>query len=260
MSLNARLEDAGVWLRRATGRWRVVQLRAGVGSGLKFCRGASHAQFAAGTNELPVQQAVAELLKPGQVFYDVGANVGFFSVIAARLTGPQGHVVAFEPVATNCALVRYNCRLNSLRNVELIEDAVGDVAGTGNLLLARYSGGAALDVASAPPDFAGKVSVRVVTLDDLVSQQRIAAPDVVKIDVEGAEIHVLRGMRRVLTERRPVVIFEVDAADKAGVDAKWNECVGFLQRLGYGIRELADSYADIKWCVRHGVAVFKSGG
>ena len=87
---------------------------AGPGRGLRFDVGGGNPDFAAGTYEPPVQQALADCLKPGDVVLDVGANVGFIAVIAAKLVGPAGRVVAFEPVPENARLVRRNARLNGL--------------------------------------------------------------------------------------------------------------------------------------------------
>ena len=75
-------------------------MSSGVAAGSRFCAGPSNPEYGSGSNELPVQEAIKNLLRPGEVFYDIGANVGFFTIIAGRLVGPTGSIVAFEPVAS----------------------------------------------------------------------------------------------------------------------------------------------------------------
>ena len=232
-----------------------ARMTAGVGRGLRFCPGASNAAYGSGDNELPVQAALAEHLQPGSVLFDVGANVGFFTVIGARIVGEEGRVYAFEPVARNAAYLRLNCRLNRLRNVQVLQVAAGDETRSGALHLADYSGGSTLDVAGRPPDYRRTRSVDVVRIDDLMESSAFAPPDVVKIDVEGAELHVLRGMQRTLQQCRPVVIYETDDKSAAVAEERRAACDAFLQGVGYRTAALADSYPSIKWAVRHGIAM-----
>lgn len=236
-------------------RRRDVTITTGAAKGLQFNAANSNAQYALGTNEVPVQAALATYLRPGDVFFDVGANVGFFTVIGARLVGAQGRVVAFEPVPENAAAVRYNLALNGFEQVEVWETAVSETNGSAQLQLAHYAGGASLDVAAPPPDFKGTLAVKTVTLDALIQQQRVPVPSLVKIDVEGAELHVLRGMQNTLEQHRPIVIYEVDDGSRAAFDAKRQACGDFMQAYGYRLTPLADAYADAGWLVENVVAV-----
>ncbi len=226
----------------------------GPGRGLRFDPGPSNADYASGDNELPVQQALVDHLRPGTVFYDVGANVGFLTVLGARLVGPQGTVYAFEPVASNVGYVNQNCQANGFKQVQVIEKAVSNRSGKGELNLAAYSGGAALASVEAPPDAAGTQTVDVVTIDDAIARDGLKPPDVVKIDVEGAELEVLQGMVMTAKRHRPVVIVEVDAAEVGLLRRKQAACEQWLRDHGYQVRELPDSYAGIRWLVKHIVA------
>ena len=247
--------DAQVRTAAALGVSPTATITEGVGRGLQFCPGASNAAYGSGANELPVQAALAEHLRPGAVLFDVGANVGFFTVICARIVGEAGRVYAFEPVARNAAYVRLNCRLNGLRNVNVLEVAAGDESRAGQLHLAEYSGGSTLDVAGRPPDYRRTLSVDVVRIDDLMESRALTRPDVVKIDVEGAELHVLRGMQRTLQQARPIVIYETDDALAATAESRRAECDRLLQDCGYATAALKDSYPAINWAVRHGIAI-----
>jgi FkbM family methyltransferase len=204
-----------------------------------------------GTNELPVQEAVSRSLREGDVFFDIGSNVGFFALIAARRVGPRGASYAFEPVPANVEQIVGNAARNALDNVTVIAGAVSDSAGTATLYLDRHPGGATLSAADLPGGDGGQIEVEVVTIDGLVADRRCRPPDVVKIDVEGAEAAVLRGMERTLAEHRPVVICEVDSATRAGVEAKAAEITAMLEERRYLVERLPDSYGDAAWEVVH---------
>lgn len=231
-------------------------INLGPGRGLRFDPGPSNPDYASGNNELPVQQALVDHLRADSVFYDIGANVGFLTVLGALLVGPQGMVYAFEPVPTNAAYVRRNARANRFAQVQVIEKAVSNHSGTGNLNLAKYSGGAALALASveAPPDSDGTLQIDIVTIDDLIEHHGLKPPAVVKIDVEGAELEVLEGMEATTKRYQPVVIVEVDAAEAALLQRKQAACVQWLHSRGYQVQELPDSYPGIRWLVKHIVA------
>src|SRR5216684_7222763 len=90
-------------------------------------------QYVTGEHEMPVQQALAKYLRPGMVFYDVGANGGFFSLLGASLVGPRGRVVAFEPHPTTAEQLREQMRINEIDNVDVVVTAVSDKCGTAEL-------------------------------------------------------------------------------------------------------------------------------
>jgi FkbM family methyltransferase len=228
----------------------------GVGAGLKFNAGFSNPAYALGTNELPVQEALARYLQPGQVFYDIGANVGFITVIGAKLVGQDGHVYAFEPVPENAAFVRKNVALNNFSNVTVFEQAVSQSSGRGELLLAHHSGGATLSADDVPPDLKGSITVDLVTIDDLIIQQSFPPPDLVKVDVEGAEMKVFQGMVQTIGKFRPIIVYEIDDGNEQAFQRKQRECDTFLQNFGYKLTLLDHSYPGIGWNVSHTVATF----
>ena len=242
-----RLASAGL-------RQRDVAVRNGVAKGLKFNTGESCPELALGTYEVPIQNIFTQHLKSGDVFYDIGANVGFFSIIAAKLVGDTGKVYAFEPGKENAQSIRHNAQLNSFSQIEVIEKAVSNTSGEGQLLLAEYSGGHALATADAPPDLAGEVTVDLVSIDDLIAQNKIEPPNFVKVDVEGAELDVLKGMRETIKTHKPTIIYEVDDGDRTGYERKYRELANFFESLNYQVTQTEDSYDAIDWCVGHAVA------
>jgi FkbM family methyltransferase len=246
-SLKYRLASAGL-------RQRDVAIRNGVAQGLKFNAGESCPELALGTYEVPIQKIFAQYLKAGDTFYDIGANVGFFSIIAAKLVGDTGKVYAFEPGEGNAKSVRHNAQLNNFSQIEVIAKAVSHTSGSGQLLLAKYSGGHTLAVADAPPDLAGEVTVDLVAIDDLIAQNKIKPPNFVKVDVEGAELDALKGMTETIKTYQPTVIYEVDDGDRTAYERKYQELADFFEGLNYRVTQIENSYDTIDWCVGHAIA------
>jgi FkbM family methyltransferase len=134
-------------------------------------------------------------VRPGATVLDVGANVGAYTVLFARWVGDSGRVVAFEPAPGSIAGLREHVRLNGLSNrVEIVDAAVSDGVGSAIFDCEGVSGANALVPGAAGP---GAITVATTTLDAFCADRGLQ-PTVVKIDVEGAELDVLRGGRRVL--------------------------------------------------------------
>jgi FkbM family methyltransferase len=145
-----------------------------------------------------------KLLRPGDVFVDVGANVGFYIAEALPLVGPHGLVIAIEPTPNCMRLLRMS--FGSVPNVVLLEAAAFDRSGTATFHVSKST--ALSSLASLDPK-AHDVEVRLTTLDEEFRSHQWPAPNVIKIDVEGAELAVLRGARALLTSAKaPAVLFE----------------------------------------------------
>jgi FkbM family methyltransferase len=179
-----------------------------------------------GTHEERAQAFVASAVRPGGVVYDVGAHVGFFSLLFARLAGPDGRVYGFEPVEANWLRLRANIEANALTNVDAQCVAIGDVVGE----VAFAAGATSLQGRIAAPGEDAADTVPVTTIDDLV-RDSCAAPDFIKIDVEGAEAGVLRGAAETIATHRPRMLIEVHS-DEAGAD------VGAMLAGSYVFREI----------------------
>ena len=151
--------------------------------------------------------AVGRALTPGMHCVDVGANVGYFSLLLARCVAPTGCVVAFEPNPRVMSALRQNIARNeaSIARVIPVATAAGAAGGSARFAVERRS-----TRGKVVPE-GGDFEVEVTTVDD--AAERYGSPRLLKVDVEGAELDVLVGARRVLEETHPTVIVEVHSAD-----------------------------------------------
>ncbi len=177
----------------------------GPAAGLIFDAGGMNPGYLLGTTEPFVQEALVRSLRPGDVFYDIGAAAGFHSLLAARLVGEGGAVYAFEPAPASADLVERNARANGAGQIHLLRKAVSAAGGRGLLLVDEQSNHSRLVSGEGP----SVVQVELASIDDLVAAGEIRPPNVVKIDVEGAELDVLEGMQRTIAEYRPVLLVEL---------------------------------------------------
>ena len=179
-----------------------------------------------GTYEHEKQKRFAHEVKTGNTVYDIGANAGFYTLLASVLVGSGGHVYAFEPLPRNIHFLREHLRLNQITNVDVVEAAVSDIGGKS--YFDDSAGSAMGHLASS-----GNKQVKTVTIDDVIAQQQLRSPDILKIDVEGAEFLVLSGAEAVLTTYRPGIFLSTHGRE---IHLK---CCEFLNGLGYKLQPLA---------------------
>jgi FkbM family methyltransferase len=203
-------------------RGRDARIAHGVGRGLWFNPGRSNAGYALGTSEPLLQRAFSLLLRPGMTVLDVGANVGFQSVLAAHLVGAQGRVVGFEPLPENAARAAHNARLNRFDHLQVMEAAVADADGEATFQISDEPNWGRLQ--GTPPQARGTLAVRVRSIDSVAAELGLH-PSAIKIDVEGGELKVLEGARRTLEADRPVLFVDCHGTNQ--------EVAGFLEGASY---------------------------
>lgn len=230
----------------------VVTIGDGPARGMRIAMRYASNEYRTGTVEMPVQRAIASLVSPGCVFFDIGANVGFFTMVAYAATGGEGTFVAFEPRADVATQLAANLARNDVP-AQVWPVAVGEQQGIAPLFVARHPGGATIEP-SKSADVQRIEHVPQFAIDDLVESSRLPLPDVVKIDVEGAEPAVLRGMTRTLGLHRTTVVFEVDAPTEDEAEGQYREVDRMLTDLGYTSERLDAGYPDSQWHVLHAVA------
>jgi FkbM family methyltransferase len=214
-------------------RHRDLRIMRGSMAGVRINLGGSFLRYLTGDAEPEVQDALAELIEPGQTVYDVGANIGFFTILCSRLVGPQGKVYAFEPIPENLVTLRHNIALNKLTNVVVVEQALSASTGTAEMFVSPWSAFHSLNVDGASkrenhgPD-GGQITVATVTLDEFVQGDGISPPDLIKLDVEGAELLVVEGMRATLRSVQPLLLVEVHDTNR--------EYGEFIDSIDYCVR------------------------
>ena len=149
------------------------------------------------------RRLLRQLITPGMTVLDIGANIGIYTEFLAKLVGPSGRVVAFKPEQRNVGRLR--CAAQKYKQVEVVNAAVSDHSGTLKLYVADD-----LNVdhrTYAPRETRRSIDVAAVTLDDFVGERDRV--DVIKMDIQGAELAALRGARRLLaSDEAPVILFE----------------------------------------------------
>jgi FkbM family methyltransferase len=147
-----------------------------------------------GDIEVAERAFVREHLQPGDVFFDIGANLGLFTLTAAQRVGPTGHVYAFEPSSREAALLEQNIRLNGFDNVTIVREALSDHVGEAQFAVATDGGTNSLATNTHPEQKVQRwETVRLNTLDAFIAQHGVTRVAMMKIDVEGGECAVLRG-------------------------------------------------------------------
>lgn len=183
-----------------------------------------------GSYESETQRVFASTVRAGDTVFDIGANVGFFTLLSATLVGASGRVIAFEPLPRNISFLTRNLAINGVANTTLIEAAVSDRPGRAFLEVATNPSMGTLAERGLP--------VEVVALDDLMEKGLLPLPDVMKIDVEGAESRVLLGARTLLRTARPTLILSTHGSSQHDL------CWKFLEELGFQVTLRRDGSED----------------
>lgn len=185
----------------------VLRVCSGVNKGMKWIVGSSTHGCWLGSYETEKQAVVSRLTKPGMVVYDIGANAGFYTLAFARLATRSGQVWAFEPLACNIDFLREHAAMNKLDNVRVVQAAVADKTGLAGLDVAHDGSMGVL----------GKQAgylVPTVSLDELIDSGALPEPDLIKMDVEGAESMVFDGARKLLSRRRALLVVACHSAEQ----------------------------------------------
>jgi FkbM family methyltransferase len=200
--------------------------------------------------EMGTMQVVSQILKPGDMFLDVGAHIGFFSLIASKWVGEHGKVIALEPEAANIDGFRRNIKINRIRNIDLRPMAIGAEEKEIDFYInSDNDGGHALwNVALHPQNekSRGQQLIRKIpmtTLDLIIQDQTPLRPKLIKIDTEGAEGSVLQGAVISLSNLEiPYVICEINRFGLKQMESTEKELRDFMQKLGYDPYLISDQF------------------
>lgn len=203
----------------------VLPILQGELRGMKWIAGSGNHGCWLGSYEYHKRKTFEQLVAKGDVVFDIGANAGFYTLLASVLSGPSGRVFAFEPVPRNLGYLQKHLRINGIKNVSVIPAAVTDRSGIG-----RFDGG--------PNPFTGRLTaggcltVRTVSLDEMVRKGELPTPKLMKIDIEGSELLALTGAKSLLENARPIVLLATHGADLH------QQCCQLLESFGYQLRAI----------------------
>ncbi len=220
--------DTLIWVQIERGPAAGLWIRVNPRTGRSVLRGEGEPQ---------VQQAFADHLRPGMIFYDLGANIGFFSLMAARLVGPEGRVFSFEADPVIDARLRENLAYNRFHHATVEEKAVWRESSTVSFACADVSKSADRGLGYITTNHASAANViRVdsVSIDDFCVSH--PPPDFIKCDVEGAECEVFRGAANTLRQWHPTIVCEMHSADNQFA------LIRYFREFGYSCRVLDQNH------------------
>lgn len=180
-----------------------------------------------GSYEYLKQRIFCKLVTKNSIVYDVGAHVGFYTLLASRIVYPKGKVYAFEPVAANVKYLEKHVCLNGCTNVRIFEVAVSN-----------KNGKAMFQTALSHPYTIGRLStngnlkVNTVRLDDFIIENNLDYPDFIKMDIEGGELKALKGAAAVISKKKPAFFLGTHGKNVH------IECCNFLLSLGYTLHPI----------------------
>lgn len=184
-------------------------------------------------------------LRPGDTFIDVGANIGYYSVLASRLVGDGGRVVAVEASPAFHQKLQQQVRLNNCGNVRAVNGAVSDERKMLTFVLASSANMGANSIVPYEGAAESSFEIEALPLPDILTAAEIASARVIKIDVEGAEGPVVRGLAPMLDKLRPdaEVTVEVALDRMAQLGDSVDELLATMLEHGFHVYRLANDYA-----------------
>jgi FkbM family methyltransferase len=196
--------------------------------GYRWSVGSGNHGYWLGSYESEKQLRFCQAVRENFVVFDIGAHVGFYSLLASVIVGDRGSVFAFEPLPRNLHFLRTHLEINGRKNVVVYEAAVGRRSG-----VSQFTEGSETSCGCASET--GRLSVPMVSLDDLFSQGKIAIPEVVKMDIEGGEVDAIMGGQNLLKECHPIIFLATHGQEEH------RNCIQLLSGMGYDLSPLQGS-------------------
>jgi len=196
-----------------------------------------------GSYEPELQEAIQAWVQPGMVVYDVGANIGYISLLLSRRVGEKGRVFAFEALPANLVRLRSNLTLSDLgRRIEVVAGAVVEDAHPVRFWIGPSGGMGKAEGSAGRQDvaYSGTVEVAGLSLDQFLYADGHPAPQVIKMDIEGGEVLALPGMQRLLAEVKPLLLMELHGPQAAQV--AWETLTG----AGYQVCRMQAGYPAVE--------------
>ena len=185
-----------------------------------------------GYYEKEVGDLLKKILRQKDVFIDIGANIGYFSLLSATIS-PSAKVISFEPVKDLFQKIKENVSINDCKNIVAINAAVGETNEQRELFLSTPDN-LGMSSFQQPENYAGrKENVEVIAIDDWFKTSGLTKVDLIKLDIEGSELAALKGMRSVLEEQRPVLIAEINPETLSLFGLNQSDIYNYLNQLNF---------------------------
>ncbi len=210
----------------------ILPILQGSLKGSRWIKGSGVNAYWLGTYEIEQQRMFTDKIKEGDTVFDIGANVGFYSLIASKIVGDRGNVYAFEPAPRNVHYLKRHFDLNTCTNSKVF---IGGVSNKKDVVYFNDGDHAATGFLSQEKS---GLLVPVISLDELIADQIILRPNLMKIDVEGAEVDVLHGALQTLKEFHPTIFLSTHS------EQIHQECIELLKSLGYTLSPLNSSTVE----------------
>jgi FkbM family methyltransferase len=201
-----------------------------------------------GSYGLLIIDAMKRLMKPGDVFLDVGANVGYLSAFAAGIVGKRGQVHCFEPVPAYFHRLERLVELNPEHSILANCKAAGEEPGSCTIYVTREPGQNTMVLAyKSGPEIISTLKVPVIRLDSYLAERNINRISLVKIDAEGYELPILKGLRGFFerSKQRPAVICEIAPRAYPLLGRSISELSDYMSSYGYGAYDLIDGTTPV---------------
>lgn len=183
-----------------------------------------------GSWDQDIAKAMRESIQLGATVIDIGANIGYFSLLASQLVGPQGKVLCIEPSHKNLSRLSEHLWLNRCSNTTVLSVAAGSNHGWADISFPTYNNAGAATL--RPLHSLQSQRTLLVALDDVFESHGLS-PDFMKLDVEGFELEALKGMQRTLTRCRPTIVCELTEKFLNELGQSSRELISFMESLGY---------------------------
>ncbi|OGQ61256.1 MAG: hypothetical protein A3G92_07525 [Deltaproteobacteria bacterium RIFCSPLOWO2_12_FULL_38_8] len=179
--------------------------------------------------ELDTYTFIKKFLKPGMVFMDCGANMGFYSLVAASSVTSSGHVYSFEPTPSTFARLQKNLNESKFKNIQAFACALGETKGEAHIFQLDSFNHGMNTLAPMHKEAIDTATCHVFSLDGMLSEQKIQKPNLIKLDVEGSELAVLRGATKLLKDpSAPTMIIELSPITTSRFGYKPEDIIDFI--------------------------------
>jgi FkbM family methyltransferase len=203
----------------------------------------------------PAHSLLIKKIKKGMTIFDVGANIGSTTLNFAKKVGSDGKVFSFEPDPLNYSIALKNISLNKFSCITLFNLGLGSIKETASLYNVNENNRGMLrilDKAGEPNNFS-KSTIEIYTIDQIMTEKKISRPDIIKIDVEGYELRVLKGAEKTLKEYMPILFIELDDNNLREQKSSALALIQYVRSLGYVIVDaskdlLINEFTNFKNC------------